>query len=81
MANKKSIEGITVKKNENFSEWFTQIVDKAELVDMRNGVKGFTIIRPWAALTMENMFEHLEKELQKKDINQLLCQVLFLKRI
>jgi prolyl-tRNA synthetase len=66
MGNKKSIEGITVKKEENFSEWFTQIVEKAELVDIRNGVKGFTIIRPWAAMTMENMFMPLEKELQKK---------------
>ncbi len=66
MGNKKSIEGITVKKEENFSEWFTQIVEKAEMVDLRLGVKGFTIIRPWAAMTMENMFEYLEKELQKK---------------
>ena len=62
----KSQEGLTVKKEENFSEWFTQIIEKAELVDLRLDVKGFTIIRPWAALTIENMFEHLEKELQKK---------------
>ncbi len=62
----KSREGITVKKQENFSEWFTQVIEKAELVDLRLDVKGFTIIRPWAALTIENMFEHLEKELQKK---------------
>ncbi len=66
MANKKSTEGITFKKNENFSEWFTQVIENAELVDVRNGVKGFTIIRPWAAMTIENMFEFLEKELQKK---------------
>ncbi|MGY4884593.1 MAG: proline--tRNA ligase [Nanobdellota archaeon] len=62
----KSQEGITVKKDENFSEWFSQILDKAELVDLRLDVKGFTVIRPWAALTIENMFEYLEKELQKK---------------
>lgn len=66
MTKKKSQEGLTVKKEENFSEWFTQIIEKAELVDLRLDVKGFTIIRPWAAMTMENMFEHLEKELQKK---------------
>ena len=62
----KSQEGITVKKDENFSEWFTQVIEKAELIDLRLDIKGFTIIRPWAALTMENMFQHLEKELQKK---------------
>jgi len=63
---KKSEEGITVKKQENFSEWFTQILDKGELVDLRLDIKGFTVIRPWAALIMENMFDYLEKELQKK---------------
>lgn len=62
----KSQEGITAKKEDNFSEWFTQVIEKAELVDLRLDVKGFTIIRPWAALTIENMFYHLEKELQKK---------------
>ncbi len=66
MAKKKSEEGLTIKKSENFSEWFSQIVEKAELVDLRLDVKGFIIIRPWAAMTIENMFEYLEKELQEK---------------
>lgn len=63
---KKSTEGLSVKKSENFSEWFSQVLEKAELIDLRLDIKGFTIIRPWAAMIMENMFEHLEKELQKK---------------
>ena len=33
-------EGITVKK-ENFSEWFSQVVQKANLADIRFGVQGF----------------------------------------
>jgi prolyl-tRNA synthetase len=65
-SNDKSQEGITVKKNEDFSEWFTQVLDKAELVDLRLDIKGFAVIRPWAAMTIENMFEYLEKELQRK---------------
>lgn len=63
---KQSTEGLTAKKQENFSEWFTQILEKAELIDLRLDMKGFTVIRPWAAMTIENMFEYLEKELQKK---------------
>ena len=63
----KSQEGITVKKENNFSEWFSQVLEKAELVDLRLDIKGFTIIRPWAAMTIENMFEYLEKELQRKN--------------
>jgi len=62
----KDEKGITVKKSENFSEWYSQVIDKAELIDLRLDIKGFTIIRPWAAQTIENMFEYLEKELQKK---------------
>lgn len=62
---KQNQEGLSVKKTENFSEWYSQIIEKAELVDLRLDVKGFTVIRPWAAMTMENMFEHLERELQK----------------
>ena len=61
----KNQEGITVKK-ENFSEWFTQVIEKAEVVETRSRVKGFDIIRPWGAFTMENMFRLYEEELQKK---------------
>ena len=35
----KSNVGLTVKKHEDFSEWFTQILEKAELVDLRLDVK------------------------------------------
>ena len=34
MPKKKSKEGLNVKK-ENFSEWYTQILYKAEIVDVR----------------------------------------------
>ncbi|MEX2017620.1 MAG: proline--tRNA ligase [Candidatus Pacearchaeota archaeon] len=62
----KSSEGLTAKKNENFSEWYSQIIEKAEIVDLRLGVKGFITIRPWGAMIMENMFQAYEKELQSK---------------
>jgi prolyl-tRNA synthetase len=37
--------GITVKKSENFSEWYTQTVIKSELVDYAP-VKGLIVLRP-----------------------------------
>jgi prolyl-tRNA synthetase len=58
-------EGITVKKSENFSEWYTQIVQKAELADIRYNVKGFLVHQPWSVKIMKLMFEFLEKELEK----------------
>ena len=62
----KNQEGITVKKNENFSEWYTQIVQKCELADLRYNVKGFLVFQPWSVLAMEKMYKYMEKNLQKK---------------
>ena len=59
-------QGITVKKSEDFSEWYTQVIQKAELVDIRLGIKGFIVIRPWGTLTIENMYSLYENELQKR---------------
>jgi prolyl-tRNA synthetase len=61
---KKNKEGLTVKK-ENFSEWFSQIIEKAEIVDIRGTAKGFMVIRPWGAEIIENMYKLYEKELHK----------------
>ena len=63
---KKNQEGLTVKKDENFSEWFSQILDKAEIVDIRGTAKGFMVIRPLGAEIIENMFKLYEEELQEK---------------
>ena len=63
---KKSKEGLSVKKQENFSEWFSQVLEKAELIDLRLNMKGFMVFRPLAAITIENMFRLYEEELQKK---------------
>src|SRR3989344_8215406 len=62
----KDNKGITVKKNENFSEWYTQVVQKCELADLRYNVKGFLVFQPWSVLAMEKMYKHMEKALQKK---------------
>jgi prolyl-tRNA synthetase len=61
----RSKEGLTVKK-ENFSEWYSQVLEKAEVTDIRNNLKGFIVIRPWGAMILENMYDLYEKSLQKK---------------
>ncbi|GAI04547.1 unnamed protein product, partial [marine sediment metagenome] len=66
MQKKKSSEGLTAKKEKNFSKWYTQILDKAEIVDLRLGIKGFVVIRPWGTLTIEKIYDLYEEELQKK---------------
>lgn len=59
-------KGLTVKKNENFSEWFTEVVQKAELADMRFNVKGFLVFQPSSVFAMERMYYFMEKVLREK---------------
>ena len=59
-------KGITAKKSENFSEWYTQIVQKCELADLRYNVKGFLVFQPWSVLSMEKIYDFMESTLQKK---------------
>ncbi len=62
----KKEQGITAKKNENFSEWYTQIIQKCELADLRYNVKGFLVFQPWSVLSMEKMYKILEDKLKQK---------------
>ncbi|KAF6805123.1 prolyl-trna synthetase, partial [Colletotrichum sojae] len=40
------IIGITIKKNEDFSMWYQEVVLKAEMVEYYNEIAGFFILRP-----------------------------------
>lgn len=62
---RKDEKGLTVGK-EDFSEWFSQIVQKAELADIRYNVKGFLVFQPWSVLAMEKMYKLFEEVLQRK---------------
>jgi len=57
---------INADKEKDFSKWFTEINQKAELSDLRYNVKGFIVFQPWSVLAMEKMFHFMEKTLQKK---------------
>ena len=63
---KQSKKGLSITKQENFSEWYSQVIEKAEITDIRNNVKGFIVIRPWGALILNNMFKLYEEEMQSK---------------
>jgi len=55
-----------IDKNENFSEWFTEICSKAELADIRYDVKGMVVFQSWSVFAMEKMYDFMEKTLQAK---------------
>jgi len=56
--------GITVSKNDNFSEWYTQVVIKTELVDYAP-VKGLIVLRPDGYSIWESLKESLDKKLKE----------------
>jgi len=56
-----------IDKEKNFSEWFTEIISKAELADIRYNVKGFIVFMPWSVLCMEEIYKEFEKALQRKN--------------
>jgi len=56
--------GITVSKKENFSEWYTQIVLKAELADYAP-VKGLIVLRPYGYSIWESLKSSLDEKLKE----------------
>jgi len=56
--------GITVKKVNDLSEWYTQVVTKAELADYAP-VKGFIILRPYGNSIWERIRDILDKKLKE----------------
>lgn len=54
-------------KEKDFSNWFTEILKKAEIADIRYNVKGFLVFQPWCVRAMEKMYAHMEKKLQEKN--------------
>ncbi|MCH7850392.1 MAG: proline--tRNA ligase [Nanoarchaeota archaeon] len=62
MGKKKST--FNIKKNENFGEWYSEILSKAEVTDLRYGVKGFVVIQPWGARAIDKMYRIYESALR-----------------
>ncbi len=68
--------GISVKKDENFSEWFTELMKKAELADVRYNLKGFPVYMPWAVRSIRTITRMWEEELENKGHEPLIMPLL-----
>jgi prolyl-tRNA synthetase len=55
--------GISVKKDENFSEWYSQIIEKTGLAD-HISAKGFIILRPYGFAIWDLIKNYLDHELK-----------------
>jgi prolyl-tRNA synthetase len=73
---KKSKEGLTVKKEDDFTEWFIQLMTKAELADY-SPVSGFIVYRPYAFAIWENIKDAVDKEFKKIGVKNAYFPMLF----
>ena len=64
VSSEKEAVGITIKKDADFSEWYTQVVLKTGLVDYTT-VKGFTVLRPYGYAIWESIREILDRRLKE----------------
>lgn len=60
----KEAVGITVKKSDDFSEWYTQVVLKAGMADYAP-VKGFIVLRPYGYAIWESIRDLLDKRFKE----------------
>src|SRR3989344_1399708 len=60
-------EGITVKKEENFSEWYTQVILKSELADY-SAVKGCMVIRPLGYAIWQKIQDYFNSRLKELNV-------------
>lgn len=69
MSNKEN-KGITVKKKENFSDWYTELIQKAELGDYTE-VSGCMILRPRSYAIWEKVMGLVDERLKKLGIKNV----------
>jgi len=60
-------KGITAKKDIDFSEWYTQVIQKADMIEYTD-VSGCYILKPRAYAIWEKLQEFFNKELKKRKV-------------
>ena len=56
-----------VGKTENFSQWYSQVITKAEMIEYYD-VSGCYILRPWAFAIWETIQRHVDDNLKKMGV-------------
>jgi len=56
--------GLEMKKEENLSEWYSQVITKAEMIEYYN-VSGCYILRPWSYAIWEFIKDFFDAEIKK----------------
>ncbi len=64
MAKKEETLGITIKKDEDFSEWYNEVVIKSELGE-HSVIRGFMVIRPRGYAVWETIQQYFDSRIKK----------------
>ncbi len=64
MPKKEETLGITIKKEQDFSEWYNEVVIKAELAE-HSVIRGFMVIRPRGYAIWENIQQYFDRRIKK----------------
>ncbi len=67
--NKKMVEAIT-SMGEDFAQWYTDVVKKAELIDY-SSVKGYLIIKPYGYAIWENIQRELDRRFKETGVENV----------
>ncbi|KAF8822927.1 prolyl-tRna synthetase (ProRS) [Cardiosporidium cionae] len=59
-----NVIGINCSKEENFAEWYTQVIQKGEMIEYYD-ISGCYIIRPWAFFIWEIVQRFFDDEIKK----------------
>lgn len=62
-------------KKTDFGEWYLEVLEKAEVVDQRYGVKGFQVFMPLGMLAIKQIVEVFEDGLEHKNHKPVLFPV------
>jgi len=68
MPKKEDTVGISIKKEEDFSEWYNEVVIKGELAD-HSMIKGFMIIKPRGYAIWESIQDNFDDRIKKLNVN------------
>ena len=83
MQKKEETLGIAIKKDEDFSEWYNEVVIKSELAE-HSVIRGFMIIKPRGYSIWESIQNYFDKRIKKMGVKNayfpLLIPEEFLKR-
>ena len=77
--NKKLVEQIT-SMNEDFAQWYTDVVKKAQLMDY-SAVKGFMIFKPNGYAIWENIQKNMDKIFKENGVENVYMPLLIPERL